>query len=326
MVQQYLKLQRRIPIRLFWSIVAFIFCIPFQISQGTAEESGTMAIILRSQQIAAYNDVIKGFEEGCKGEGISIKAIYDLKGDVGEGKRVMVNIKNEHIKPNVVLAVGVLAATLAKEHFPDIPIIFCMVINHERFNLDGPNITGISSEASVEDQFSTLKELIGVRKNIGVIYDPTKTKRIITEAIIAAKTYEFNLITAEVMLEKDITSALDRMIDDIDALWIVPDSTVVTKDSLNIILKASQNHRIPTFCTSGAIVKGGALVSISPDYPYTGIQAAKLAQTLLRNPTQTSLGIQQPDKLRIILNTQTAKTIGTNLSSFQSRTDVTFYP
>lgn len=326
MFQQYLKLRRYIFFQLFWSIIAFVFCIPFQISQGTAEESGTRAIILRSQQIAAYNDVIKGFEEGCKGKGISIKAIYDLKGDVGEGKRVMVNIKNEQIKPNVILAVGVLAATLAQEYFPDIPVIFCMVINHERFNLDGTNITGISSEAAVKDQFSILKELLGNRKNIGVIYDPTKTKKIIAEAISTAKTYEFNLITAEIMSEKDITSALDRMIDDIDALWIVPDSTVVTKDSLNIILKATQNHRIPTFCTSGAIVKGGALVSVSPDYLYTGVQAAKLAQTLLKNHTQISPGIQQPDKLKILLNTQTARAIGTNLSSFQSRTDVTFYP
>ena len=326
MVQQYFKLQRRITFQLFWPIIAFIFCILFQISLGTADETGTMAIILRSQQIAAYNDVIQGFEEGCKGKGISIKAIYDLKGDVGEGKRVMVNIKNEHIRPDVVLAVGVLAATLAKEYFPHIPIIFCMVINHERFDLDGPNVSGISSEASVEDQFSLLKELLGTRKNIGVIYDPTKTKRIITEAIVAAKTYEFNLITAEVMSENDINSALDRIITKLDALWIVPDSTVITKDSLGIILKASQKYRLPTICTSVAIVKSGALVSISPDYPYTGIQAAELAQTLLRTPTQISLGIQQPDKLKIIINTQTAKTIGKNLSSLQSRTDVTFYP
>ncbi|MFO0793339.1 MAG: ABC transporter substrate binding protein [Candidatus Brocadiaceae bacterium] len=326
MVPRYFKLQRRIPSQLFWFIIVFIFCIPFQISPGTAEETRTMAIVLRSQQIAAYNDVIKGFEDGCKGNGISIKAIYDLKGDVGEGKRVMVNIKNDHIRPDVVFAVGVLAATLAKEYFPHTPIIFCMVINHERFDLDGPNITGISSEASVEDQFSILKELLGTRKNIGVIYDPTKTKRIITEATVVAKTYEFNLVTAEVMSENDINSTLDRILKKIDALWIVPDSTVITKNSLGTILQASQKCRLPTICTSVAIVKGGALVSISPDYLYTGVQAAKLAQTLLRTPTRTSLGIQQPDKLKIVINTQAAKTIGTNLSSLQSRTDVVFYP
>ena len=326
MVQQYFKLQRRIPFTLFCAIVAFILCIPIQISPATAEETRTNAIILRSQQIAAYNDVIKGFDDGCKGKGISIKATYDLKGDVGEGKRVMVNIKNEHARPDVILAVGVLAATLAKEYFPHTPIIFCMVINHERFDLDGPNITGISSEASVEDQFSILKDLLGTRKNIGVIYDPTKTKRIITEAIVAAKTYEFNLITAEVMSENDINSTLDRIMKKLDALWIVPDSTVITKDSLGIILQASQKYHLPTICTSVAIVKGGALVSISPDYLYTGVQAAELAYALLKTPTRTSLGIQQPDKLKIIINTQTAKTIGTNLSSLQSRTDVAFYP
>ncbi|MDE1889342.1 MAG: hypothetical protein KGI30_03670, partial [Planctomycetota bacterium] len=72
--------------------------------------------------------------------------------------------------------------------------------------------------------------------------------------------------------------------------------------------------------------KGGALISISPDYASTGLQASQIAQKLLNNPATTSLGIKQPDKLKITVNTTTAKLIGIDLSPLRSRTDIVLYP
>ena len=308
----------------FWLIFALSLQTVFYIPKIIAAEN--TVVIIQSQQIAAYNEAIKGFEEGCKGKNISIKAIYNLNGDADEGKRIVQNIKDNKHKPDLVLAVGILAATLVKEQFTDTPIIFCMVINHRRFNLEGTNITGISSEVSVEDQFTILKELLGAHKNVGVIYDPAKTGNIVSEADLLIKKLEFNFIKKEVTSESEVIPALKNMIDKIDALWMIPDSTVITKTSLNAISKTLLEHHLPIFCTSDAIVKAGALVSVSPDYTYTGRQAARMAQTLLNNPTTTSLGIKQPDKLKLTLNTQTAKIIGINLTAFQSHSDVVLYP
>ena len=293
--------------------LAFLFHASFHSFTVLADERHTV-IVIQSQPIAAYGEAIKGFEEACKRNNISIAKIYDLKGDIDEGKSVIKNIKDNKLRPDLILAVGVLATTLVKEQFTDIPIIFCMVINHERFNLEGTNMTGISSEASIGDQFGILKELLGTKRNVGVIYDPMKTGKIVSEADLVAKRIEFNLIKAEVESEGEVPSALTGMVDKINALWIVPDSTVVTKGSLETILKAALKLRLPVFCTSSAIVKAGALVSISPDYRQTGIQAAQLAQTLLNSPTVISLGVKQPDKLKVTLNTQTAGIIRVDTS------------
>ena len=316
--------KHQIIIAIFWFTLSLLLHAPLYISNAIASEN--TAIIIQSQQIAAYNEAIKGFKEGCKGKNISIKAIYDLKADTEEGKRVIKNIKDNEIKPDIILAVGVLAASLVKEQFSNIPIIFCMVINHERFNLQGANITGISSEASVEDQFAILKELLGTYKNVGVIYDPAKTGKIVSEATSVSKNFEFNLIKSEVASDTEVALALKDIINKIDALWIIPDSTVITKKSLDTISKTTIEHHLPIICTSEAIVKAGALVSVSPDYKYTGIQASQLAQMLLNNPTTASLGIRQPDRLKLTVNTQTAEIIGINLSSFQSNQDVILYP
>ena len=255
-------------------------------------------------------------KEACKRNNVSIAEIYDLKGDIDEGKRVIKNIKDDKLRPDLILTVGILATTLVKEQFTDIPIIFCMVINHERFNLEGANVTGISSEASIRDQFGVLKELLGTSKNVGVIYDPKETGSIISEAASIVGKSNFNLVKTEVTSEDQVAPALKNIVNKIDALWIVPDGTVVTKESLEIILKMGMKHRLPVFCTSSAIVRAGALVSISPDYRQTGIQAAQLAQTLLNNSTVISLGVKQPDKLKVTLNTQTAGIIRVDISPF----------
>jgi len=305
-------------------ILTFLFHASFHGFTVLADER--TVIVIQSQPIAAYNEAIKGFEESCKRNNVSIAGVYDLKGDIDEGKGVIKNIKDNKQKPDLILAVGILATTLVKEQFTNIPIIFCMVINHERFNLEGSNITGISSEASIRDQFGILKELLGTGKNVGVIYDPKETGGIISEAVSIAGKSNFNLVKTEVTSGDQVASALKNMVNKIDALWIVPDGTVVTKESLEIILKMSLKHRLPVFCTSSAIVRAGALVSISPDYRQTGIQAAQLARTLLNNSTVISLGVKQPDKLKVTLNTQTAGVIRVDISPLRSRPDVVLYP
>src|SRR3972149_9570616 len=231
----------------FCCILTFLSHASFHGSTVLAGER--TVIVIQSQPIAAYGEAIKGFEEACKRNNISLAKIYDLKGDIDEGKRVIKNIKDNKLRPGLILAVGVLAATLAKDQFTDIPIIFCMVINHERFNLEGANMTGISSEASIGDQFGVLKTLLGAGKNVGVIYDPMKTGKIVSAAVPLAGKSGFDLIKTEVTSGDEVASALKNMVDKIDALWIVPDSTVVTKGVLEKILNPALKHRLPVFCT-----------------------------------------------------------------------------
>lgn len=324
MIHKYLTLHSLLVLIVFWLISTFLFQIAFHIPEVIANEN--KVVIIRGQKIMAYNKVIAGFEKGCNGRNIFIEKIYDLKGDVEEGKTVIQSIKANKQKPDLIFAVGILAAVLSKIQFTNIPIIFCMVINHERFNLQGANITCISTEVSVEDQFAFLKELPGTIRNVGVIYDPLKTGNIISKAILVAKKFKFNLIKAEITSNKEVISALKKIANEIDVLWIIPDSTVITRSSLSIILETALKHRLPTFCTSGIIVKEGAMTSISPDYTDIGIKAARIAQTLLNSPTVISLGIKQPDKLKLSLNIQTANKIGIDISSIQSRPNVVLYP
>ncbi|MDR4507979.1 MAG: hypothetical protein MRJ65_07040 [Candidatus Brocadiaceae bacterium] len=306
-----------------WIIVVFLLtAFPLQRVYPIAKT----VIVIQSRQMKAYNDTVEGFTRECDNRNIFVKTVYDLKGNIEEGRRVLQNIKESKGKPDLVFSVGVLATTLARDYFPDIPIIFSLVINHEQLNLAGANISGISLEAPLEKQFATFKKEFGLLRNIGIIYNSRQSAAFITKIVSEAKKSQFTIVEKEVKKQNELSSTLKRLSKKIDALLLIPDELVVTKKSLSIILKVSRKHRIPVFCGSSAIVKAGALFSISPDFTCTGRQASQMAQTLLQNPEMLSLGIQDPEKLRLTLNTETAKDIGISLSSFLSRFDIHLYP
>ena len=112
----------RTPLSNLWKTVVFCFILTFLFHASFHGFTVLLAgertvIVIQSQPIAAYNEAIKGFKEACKRNNVSIAEIYDLKGDIDEGKRVIKNIKDDKRRPDLILSVGILATTLVKEQF-----------------------------------------------------------------------------------------------------------------------------------------------------------------------------------------------------------------
>ncbi len=282
------------------------------------------AVVIKSQHLSAYNEVVKGFQQECIEKNITIKSIYDLKGKMKIGHKTARKVSKE--KPDIVLTIGVLAATVVKEKIKDIPIVFCMVINHARFQLAGPNITGISTEIAIEDQLNRFQTILGPLKNIGVIYDPSKTGNIIVSAEKKAKDMGMNLVKYEINSSKKISEAMENLTGRIDALWLLPDSTVITKQSFGFIISTSLENKIPLLCTSGVFVKAGALAAVFSDYKLVGGQAAQLARKILNQPVPGSLGIVNPDNFKLAINTNTAKKLGLEVEAVRGEPHIIIYP
>ena len=298
-----------------------LWTILFSTCRAHAEET---AIVIKSQDLSAYNEVVKGFQEECLKNNITIKSIYDLNGKMKLGQKIVRKVKKE--KPDIILTIGVLAATVAKEKIKEIPIVFCMVINHERFHLTAPNITGISTEIAIEVQLKGFQSILGSFKNMGVIYDPSKTGNIIESNEKKVEEAGINLIKYEIDSPKQVAEAMESLIGKIDALWLLPDSTVVTKKSFALIKTTTLENGIPLLCTSDVFVKAGALASVFSDYKCVGRQAAELARKVLKLSASSSLGIVNPEHFKLAINTDTAEKLGLELKVPQEGPEIYFYP
>ncbi len=305
-----------------YSIFIFILWILFHSTYCAYAEK--TAMVIKSQNLSAYNKVIKGFEAECIQNNITIKSIYDLKGKMKFGQKIVRKVSKE--KPDIILTIGVLATTIAKEKIKDIPIVFCMIINHARFQLTGANITGIAAEISVEEQMKGYQTILNPLKNIGVIYNPSRTGNIVESAETKVNDIGINLVKYEINSSKKVSEAMESLIGRIDALWLLPDSTVVTKKSFDLIKFTMLENKIPLLCTSDVFVRAGALAAVFSDYKSVGRQASQLAGEILERPSPNPLGIVNPDSFNIAINTDTADKLGLNLDTILGEPHIIVYP
>lgn len=285
-------------------LLRFAIIVVVSIFPLYANGAGDIAVI-RSQDLDPYNQAFAGFSESCAS---NIKQ-YTLGGNGASQQRMAQEIGAA--KPRLVLAIGLMAAKLAKEYLKDIPTLYIMVSNPKKYGLIGNNIAGITLNIPVEAQFKTYKTLVPGLKSIGVIYDANNSGEIIREAGNVAKKLGVQLVAVSVTSQKEVPEALRSMLGKVDAVWMVPDETVVTTDSFKYFLVTTLEKGVPFFAASDIFVEAGALAALTPDYTDVGRQGCQLATGFTDG--QVSLaetGARPPRKINLSLNLKTARKIG----------------
>ncbi len=274
--------------------------------------------ILKSSNLVAYNQAIAGFRASFPQGTVFVE--YDIGGDMARGRKQTQKI--HAAGASLVLAVGLKAAQLARQEISDIPVIFCMVLDPLKHDLKAPNMSGVLLEVPMDRQLSTFRLVLPKAKRLGVLYDPDKTAAFVDDARRRTKGIGLELVTKTVSSEKEVPAALRSLLPQIDALWVIPDSTVLTEDSLRFLLSTTLEAAIPVLGFSPDLVKSGALIGLSVHYDDLGRQAGSLARTILSTQVGPSLGIAQPDRLRLSLNLKTARFLGVTIpADFVSRAD-----
>ncbi|MBI4611447.1 MAG: hypothetical protein HY726_20845 [Candidatus Rokubacteria bacterium] len=274
-----------------------------------ARATAQAVAVIKSHDIEPFNKALAGFVSACPDPITE----YNLGGS-DRGKKEIVQ-KIIAGKPRFVLAIGALAARVAKEEIRNIPVIFVMVPNPRKHSLEAQNIAGIALDIPVERQFATYKSLAPSIRTIGVIYDPEKTGATVAEAGRVADKLGLKLIATPVSSHKQVPAALRGMLGKIDALWMVADDTVVTPESFKFLSLTAFEHNLPLITVSEIFVEVGALASLSPDYGDIGRQACQLLTEIASGRLSLAgVNIIFPAKVNLAVNLNTALKIGLTLS------------
>jgi putative ABC transport system substrate-binding protein len=279
----------------------------------------TEVVILKSSDIAAYNQAIAGFKAALPGS-LTLTE-YDLQGDLEKGRKLARKIRASD--PALVLAVGLKAAKAAQLEIVDIPIVYVMVLDPAKYGLSTSNMTGVLLEVPVERQLAAIKTLLPHVKHIGTLYDPAKTAAAIDEAQRLIKHSDHaDLYATPVSAEKEVPTALNRLLGSIGALWLIPDSTVLTDESLRFILNSALEAHVPVIGFSREFAKTGALLCLSVNYQDIGRQAGQLTRRILDGRATLPLKPVSPDRIEMTLNLKTAKFLGIEIpKEMENRAD-----
>jgi len=291
--------------------VAFIMFVGLVLGSPFLLQAEEIAI-LKSADISAYTEAIEGFKSHLP-PSAKIILEYDLQGDMAKGRNLARRIRASDAK--VVLAVGLKAALAAKLEILDIPVIYCLVLDPNKYGLPSGNMVELTLDLPFKDQVKPLKTLLPKASRLGVLFDPQKTGGMVKQLQREGKSLGFTIFAQEVQAEQDIPTALKALPSDIDALWLLPDSTVLTETSLDFLMSWTLERHIPVTGFSAGLVKSGALVATYLHYADTGRQAATLANDLMQNAKSPVLGTSVlPNTVHRSLNQKTANYLGISLT------------
>lgn len=260
--------------------------------------------VIKSLDIGPYNQALSGFKEICNKDVTQ----YNLGGDRDNIPKFSQEIMAS--KPKLVLAIGLLAAKMAKDNLKNFPVLYIMISNPKKYGLVGNNIAGITLDIPIEVQFRTYKKIMPKMKLVGMIYDPSKSEDRIREAHAAAQKLGLQLVAKSVSSQKEVPEAVRQLIGKIDALMIIPDETVVTADSFKFFLVTTLENKLPFLVPANIFVEAGALASLTPDFADIGRQSCELAASLMSGKIKPSdASALPPTKLDLYLNGKTARMI-----------------
>ncbi|MCU7797361.1 MAG: hypothetical protein KZQ75_09545 [Candidatus Thiodiazotropha sp. (ex Myrtea spinifera)] len=294
-------------IKLLQLLIILFFASP------TWSADGPVVVLLSDTEVA-YEQPLVQFKARLKQDVL----VYNLQGDIKRAPDLMRQImKNE---PALILALGAKAAYFAKAATAsrqEVPVVFAMVLNWQRYKLmqGHTNIAGIDSDVSSGTQLLSLNLLFPGIKRLGVLYSKTHSMSTVDEAIQAADLVGMDIVTRPIDRAKELKQAYRRLAGKVDAIWLPTDPVLYTMENIHWLKRQCLKDRLICIGQSDNIVRLGMLLAVNPDIPSIGSQAAVIAEDILYHGTSPGdIGVQDPLGTRLTLNAGTAKKIGLTLA------------
>ena len=271
-----------------------------------------LVIALLAQQTEPYQNVLKGFRQSLKKQGIDVKyevLNFDANGDQGGKDLQAIKKKN----PSLVFTLGSAATEAAIREIKDIPIIAGMIV-HKRELQQAKNATGVILDFPLKTQLDWIQRMFPNKKTVGVLFNPKENQHLIAQARQLTKSMGLTLYAKEVESPRDLPDALDSLSRRADVVWGLTDSVALTPQTAKGILLFSFRNRIPFVGLSTSWVKAGAVYALDRDYVDVGRQCGELAGQVLKKGKTQGLQPLPPRKVVYALNLKAATHMKIDLS------------
>lgn len=268
-------------------------------------EAKPFVVVVQSMDVAPYNEALEGFKNVCRAENRRF-----ILSETGHGE---ITQKINSLSPDLVLAVGLDALRAVKDlNYP--PILYTMVLNPESLVKEMPNITGVSMNVPQEKQLSYVLKVLPGLTRIGMLYDPQKTGQYVLRNRKAAADVGIQILSHEVKSAREVPQTLTNMAVKPDALWLLPDLTVITPETLEYLFSFSLSQKMPVISFSEQYLALGAFMSISLDVFEMGRQTGEIANKILEGKPVRQIPPAEAQKAVVIVNRKVAEKLGISTS------------
>lgn len=273
----------------------------FQVSEAFPQE----ILVVQNHNIKPYGEAFSGFKTLVNNRFSGVD--YTFRNSNGAVEYLSGR------KPDLVLAIGMDALQKVKI-FPGVPIVYLMVLNPSVMVHEERNVTGVSMTISPEKQLAAIHRVLPLARRIGLLFDPKKSASFVKRAQIASKEFKIDLLAKEVNNPRFVPTALASMKGAIDAFWMIPDTTVVTPDTIELLMLYSLENKIPVCTFSIKYLEVGALMSLDINAFEMGRQAGELAVKILSGKRVSEIAPVEADTADLVINESVASKLKVPIS------------
>jgi putative ABC transport system substrate-binding protein len=261
-----------------------------------------VVLVLKSGSLAPYNATVAGFRSAHRGD------VVEASLDEGDAAAMIARVNAAHAE--VVVAVGLKAAMFTREHFPRMPLVFCVVQNWERYGLTGSWVTGVSTDVPAGVELSALHAAAPDVRRIGMLYGATTGAELEREARSAAAASHLTLVSRPIASLSELPDEARNLVAHVDALWMPADPMLATTEVFRFLLDLSLTQRKPLLVFSEALVRAGAFLAVTPDYDWVGARVAEAVQRIQTGDRAGDVPVTPLRHTRVVVNPSTARALG----------------
>jgi putative ABC transport system substrate-binding protein len=280
---------------------------------------------------------IQGFKEGLSDlgyvEGDQVEYLGGSTPVQGEElRRVLADLVDEKVDliftagtPTGVAAFQVTAGT-------GIPVVFGVIADPVRagvladLNHPGGNMTGVKLNSNQDRRLTLLLELVPDARRIYVPYNPNDPapSSSVLDIERMADTLNIEIIKGFATSGGEVTELLNNFPADIDAIFMLPDSTVNAR--IQDLAAIALERKLPVSGPSMVQVADGALMAYGIIHTEAGRQAAQIADQVLRGAVPGDLPVQTAESY-LGINLIVAEAIGIEISvDFLQQAEIVIRP
>ncbi|MEK4715518.1 MULTISPECIES: ABC transporter substrate-binding protein [Sporosarcina] len=277
---------------------------------------GVSQIVEHPSLNAAYD----GFKKALEDAGIDVE--YDVQiaqGDNSVNTTIATNLVSADV--DLIFANSTPSAQAAASATTEIPIIFTSVTDAvgaelvDSMESPGGNVTGTidAHPDAITNTMKFLKEELDA-KNVGMVFNSgEQNSRAQVDAVKEMlKDMDMTVVEASVATSADVKQATESLLGKVDSMYIITDNTVVS--ALESVISVANDNKIPMMVGEFDSVKRGGLAAYGFEYFDIGYEAGQMAVKILKGESKPAdLPVQIPQKLKLIMNKDTASTLGLDI-------------
>lgn len=207
-----------------------------------------------------------------------------------------------------------VAAHRATEN-TNIPVVFGVIADPitagvmQDLTRPGGNMTGVRLSQDQGRRLELLLEMVPHAKCVFVPYNPEDAapSSAVAQVNELAPDLGIKIVEAKARNDSKVTELLANVPEDIDAIFLVPDSMVNSR--LDDVLAVAFDRKLPVSGPSTAQVEEGALTTYGFIHHQVGVQAARMAAQVLKGADPGELPVETAESF-LAINLQAAEAIG----------------